>query len=97
MRYPDGILHEAKILIIKYIPMTDAKKSLAEEPQQTYQEAITRIQEIVRLLETGDIEVDELTKLIEEATGLIQFCSTRLTSIDKEVSQLLQQLDESQE
>jgi len=51
----------------------------------------------VRLLETGDIEVDELTKLIEEATSLIQFCSTRLTSIDKEVSQLLQQLDESQE
>ena len=41
--------------------------------------------------------VDELTKLIEEATGLIQFCSTRLTAIDKEVSQLLQQLDESQE
>ena len=77
--------------------MTDASKSLAEEPQQTYQEAITRIQEIVRLLETGDIEVDELTKLIEEATGLIQFCSTRLTSIDKEVSQLLQQLDESPE
>ena len=77
--------------------MTDASKTHAEEPQQTYQEAITRIQEIVRLLETGDIEVDELTKLIEEATGLIQLCSTRLTSIDKEVSQLLQQLDESQE
>ena len=77
--------------------MTDSSKTHAEEPQQTYQEAITRIQEIVRLLETGDIEVDELTKLSEEATGLIQFCSTRLTSIDKEVSQLLQQLDESQE
>lgn len=77
--------------------MTDASNAQTEQPQQTYQEAITRIQEIVRLLETGDIEVDELTKLIEEATGLIQFCSTRLTSIDKEVSQLLQQLDESQE
>lgn len=77
--------------------MTDASNAQTEQPQQTYQEAITRIQEIVRLLETGDIEVDELTKLIEEATSLIQFCSTRLTSIDKEVSQLLQQLDESQE
>ena len=58
--------------------MTDASNAQTEQPQQTYQEAITRIQEIVRLLE-------------------IQFCSTRLTSIDKEVSQLLQQLDESQE
>lgn len=77
--------------------MTDASNAQTEQPQQTYQETITRIQEIVRLLETGDIEVDELTQLIEEATGLIQFCSTRLTSIDKEVSQLLQQLDESQE
>lgn len=77
--------------------MTDASNAQTEQPQQTYQEAITRIQEIVRLLETGDIEVDELTKLIEEATSLIQFCSTRLTSIDKEVSQLLQQLDESPE
>lgn len=75
--------------------MTDASNAQTEQPQQTYQEAITRIQEIVRLLETGDIEVDELTQLIEEATGLIQFCSTRLTSIDKEVSQFLQQLDES--
>lgn len=75
--------------------MTDASNAQTEQPQQTYQEAITRIQEIVRLLEMGDIEVDELTQLIEEATGLIQFCSTRLTSIDKEVSQLLQQLDES--
>ena len=60
--------------------MTDASNAQTEQPQQTYQEAITRIQEIVRLLETGDIEVDELTKLIEEATSLIQFCSTRLTS-----------------
>ena len=77
--------------------MTDASNAQTEQPQQTYQEAITRIQEIVRLLETGDIEVDELTQLIEEATGLIQFCSTRLTSIDKEVSQLLQQLDENPE
>ncbi len=77
--------------------MTDASNAQTEQPQQTYQEAITRIQEIVRLLEMGDIEVDELTKLIEEATSLIQFCSTRLTSIDKEVSQLLQQLDESSE
>ena len=77
--------------------MTDASNAQTEQPQQTYQEAITRIQEIVRLLETGDIEVDELTKLIEEATSLIQFCSTRLASIDKEVSQLLQQLDESSE
>ena len=77
--------------------MTDASNAQTEQPQQTYQEAITRIQEIVRLLETGDIEVDELTKLIEEATSLIQFCSTRLTSIDKEVSQLLQQLDENPE
>lgn len=74
-----------------------AQVSAPQPEQQTYQEAITRIQEVVRLLETGDIEVDELTKLIEEATGLIQFCSTRLTAIDKEVSQLLQQLDESQE
>lgn len=47
--------------------MTDASNAQTEHPQQTYQEAITRIQEIVRLLETGDIEVDELTKLIEEA------------------------------
>ena len=77
--------------------MTDASNAQTEQPQQTYQEAITRIQEIVRLLETGDIEVDELTKLIEEATSLIQFCSTRLTSIDKEVAQLLQQLDERSE
>lgn len=67
-----------------------------QTPQLSYQESVTRIQEIVRLLETGDIEVDELTKLIEEATGLLQFCSTRLTAIDKEVSHLLQQLDESQ-
>ena len=53
--------------------MTDASNAQTEQSQQTYQEAIIRIQEIVRLLETGDIEVDELTKLIEEATGLIQF------------------------
>ena len=51
--------------------MTDASNAQTEQPQQTYQEAITRIQEIVRLLETGDIEVDELTQLIEEATGLL--------------------------
>ncbi len=72
--------------------MTDSKS----DHQQSYQESITRIQEIVRLLETGDIEVDELTKLIGEATRLLQFCQARLTSIDEEVSQLLKQLDESE-
>lgn len=62
----------------------------------TYREAMQRIQEIVRLIEAGEIEVDELTGLIEEAARLMNFCTDKLTSIDQEVSKLLEQLDETQ-
>lgn len=62
-----------------------SKKSLS------YKESINRINEIVELIEGGELDIDELTILVKEATGLIAACKDKLqnaqidlqTSLDK--------------
>lgn len=72
-----------------------SKPWLMNRESMNYQEAITRLQEIVKQIEGGYVDVDDLSKLTEEATSLMRFCTDKLTHVDMEVSKLLSQLNEA--
>lgn len=55
----------------------------------SYTEALKRLEEIVNLIESNELEIDDLTDKIKEANDLIQLCTEKLTKIDQEVEKIL--------
>lgn len=57
---------------------------------QKYEEAFARLQEIVRKMEGGQLDIDQITAHMKEAQELITLCKTRLTETEKEIDKLTQ-------
>ena len=57
---------------------------------QKYEEAIARLQEIVRKMEGGQLDIDQITAHMKEAQELITLCKKRLTETEKEIDKLTQ-------
>ncbi|MGI6578370.1 MAG: exodeoxyribonuclease VII small subunit [Eubacteriales bacterium] len=56
------------------------------EEKMTFETAITRLEEIVRLLERGEIPVEEALGLFEEGAGLMKKCATILDKAEQKVN-----------
>lgn len=54
----------------------------------TYEQAITRLEEIVSLLEKSDISIDESLKLFEEGTKLTSFCKDKLENAKAKITEI---------
>ena len=51
----------------------------------TFEEALARLEEIVRALESGSAPLDESLALFEEGVGLVKLCNARLDSAEQKV------------
>ena len=51
----------------------------------TFEEAIKRLEEIVKELEGGEIEIEKALTTFEEGTRLAKICAKKLASIEKRV------------
>ncbi|NLA61736.1 MAG: exodeoxyribonuclease VII small subunit [Bacteroidales bacterium] len=59
----------------------------------TYTAAKAEIEKIVALIESDELDVDQLTKHVKRASELVAFCKKKLTETDKELQKVLDQLD----
>ena len=50
----------------------------------SYKEAAARLEQIVRYIEQDSPDVDELTKLVEEAVKLSKYCRRQLSEDNEE-------------
>ena len=55
----------------------------------TFEESMTRLDEIVKALETGDVPLEESMKLFEEGTKLAAKCAALLDTAELKVSKLM--------
>lgn len=55
----------------------------------TYTEAMKRLEEIVRRIESGEQDIDSLTERLAEASELIRFCRDKLYKAESEAKDLL--------
>ncbi len=55
----------------------------------TYAQAVARLEEIMGALQSGRLDVDELSTALKEATELVAFCRGKLMKVDEEVKTLL--------
>lgn len=62
--------------------MKSEKKSL------TFEESMTRLEEIASLLETGGVSLDETMKLYTEGAQLAADCSTKLDKAEQIISKI---------
>lgn len=51
----------------------------------TFEQAMARLEEIVRLLESGELSLDETVRLYEEGQRLRQFCEQKLNEAEKRI------------
>jgi exodeoxyribonuclease VII small subunit len=56
--------------------------------KRTFEQAIMRVDEIVKALEKGDAPLEQSLSLFEEGTGLIKFCAKLLDTAEQKVVKL---------
>lgn len=60
--------------------------------EMTFEQAMARLEQIVRSLEGGNVPLEDLIKLFDEGTALVKLCTERLDKAEEKV-RLLQMKD----
>jgi len=66
------------------------------ENKMTFEQAVTRIDEIVASLERGDAQLDKSLSLFEEGVKLIETCGTMLDTAEQKVVSLQKTMNNEQ-
>ena len=61
-----------------------------EKDTKTFEGALARLEEIVRLLESPNAPLDELLSLFEEGTGLVKQCTKQLDTAEQKIKILVE-------
>ena len=56
--------------------------------QMNYSQAMKRLEEIVKQIDSNQLEIDQMVEKIAEANQLIAFCNEKLTKADQEIEKL---------
>jgi len=63
------------------------------EKKISFNEAMKELEVILDQLETGELDVDELSGKVKRASVLIKLCKARLRSTDEEVEKILKEME----
>ena len=61
--------------------------------EPTYTEAAERLEEILGKIEDGDVDIDELSGLVEEAATLVRLCREKIRAAETKVKTVTEQLE----
>ena len=67
------------------------KSKSAKEP--TYGEAAGRLEEILKKIEDGAVDIDELSGLVREAAELVTLCRSKIRAAEIQVTTITEQLE----
>ena len=56
---------------------------------QTFEDSMTRLEQIVRAMERGDVPLEESLKLFQEGTELVQRCQKLLDDANLQVKKIM--------
>ena len=63
------------------------------QQNQTFEQNMLRLEQIVRAMERGDVALEESLKLFQEGTGLVKSCDEMLSRAELEVVKLMKGAD----
>ena len=61
---------------------------MATKKEMTYEQAISRLEEIVSILEKNEVSLDEALELFEEGTRLTSFCADKLKNEKAKITEI---------
>ena len=56
--------------------------------EMSFEQALARLEQIVKMLEGGNVPLEDLIKLFDEGTSLVKLCTTRLDTAEEKVKLL---------
>lgn len=56
----------------------------------SYEDALEKLQEIVKKLERKEIKIDELSKSVVKANELVEVCRKKLDKTEEEINKIIQ-------
>ncbi len=56
-----------------------------ETKEMTFEQAMSRLEQIVKTLENGQVPLEDLIKLFDEGTALVKLCTQRLDKAEEKV------------
>lgn len=62
---------------------------MAKKTDCSYEEAVARLEEIIRRIENNELTIDSLGENLKEAQRLISFCREKLGKTDEQVKRIL--------
>ncbi len=66
---------------------------MSESKDMRYGEAAARLEEILKKIEEGEVDIDELSGLVREAAGLVHLCRDKIRSAELQVKTITEQLE----
>jgi len=73
-----------------------ATKNRTDE-SPTYGEAAARLEEILQKIEEGQVDIDELSGLVQEAAGLVALCRSKIHAAEVQVKTITEQLERDED
>lgn len=62
-------------------------------PGPGYGDAAKRLEEILRKIEEGEVDIDELSGLVREAAELVTLCRKKIQAAEIQVKQITEELE----
>ena len=66
-----------------------SSKHRTDQPETTFEESLSRLEQIVQRLETSDLPLEDALALFEEGIGLARSTQRQLQGAERRVEQLL--------
>jgi exodeoxyribonuclease VII small subunit len=63
----------------------------------SYGEAAARLEEILKTIEEGEVDIDELSGLVKEAADLVTLCRGKIQAAEVQVKTITEQLEREAE
>lgn len=57
--------------------------------EMKYEEAVSRLEEIVKKMENDELDIDQMAQKLKEAQQLIRLCKDRLTKVDADIKAVM--------
>lgn len=55
-----------------------------------YEEAVSQLEEIVKKMESGELDIDMMSSELKNAQQLIKLCKDKLTKTEEEIKKILE-------
>lgn len=68
-------------------------KENAVPKEKSYTEAVARLDEILALIEEGEVDIDALSGLVAEAAELVTLCRQKITAAEMQVKEITERLE----